>query len=102
MELSGGVQVKAGSTVQAVLDARDPEGVPLTVDWVLMADAERHSTGGYHQDTPPSFPDHIIEGTTSGVTFRAPGEPGLYRIFAYVGDGQNAADVANIVFRVDP
>ncbi len=101
LSLLGGTTVKAGAIVKAKLRAQDPEGQPLKVDWLLMADAKRHLTGGYHQDAPPSFADNVLEATNVGATFRAPNAPGVYRIFAYVGDGQNAADVANVPFRVE-
>lgn len=66
-----------------------------------MEDAKTHETGGYFQETPTSFKDNILESSIEGVTFRVPKKPGLYRIFAYVGDGQGGADVANIVFRAE-
>ena len=94
-------EVKVNSKVAAELDAHDPEKKPLKVEWVLMADAKNHETGGYFQETPPSFNDNILESSDERVTFRVPKNPGLYRIFAYVGDGQGGADAANVVFRAD-
>jgi len=100
LSLPGGGRVKVGSTIEAKLRAHDPEGQPLNVAWVLMEDAKRHLTAGYFQETPPSFEENLLESTAEGATFRAPAVPGLYRIFAYVGDGQRAADVANVALLV--
>lgn len=99
LKLSGGDSVEAGSTVQATLRASHPAGKPFKVRWVLMDDVKRHLTGGYFQEEPPSYPDHILEATPSQATFRVPESPGLYRIFAYVLDDENGADVANVLFR---
>ncbi|MFT5403728.1 MAG: hypothetical protein ACI9DF_002566 [Verrucomicrobiales bacterium] len=93
--------VKVNAKVKAELDAHDPEKEPLKIQWILMEDAKTHETGGYFQETPTSFKDNILESSIEGVTFRVPKKPGLYRIFAYVGDGQGGADVANIVFRAE-
>ena len=102
LTLEGGTTVNPGSTLNVTLQVRDPEQQTLNVDWVLMEDAKEHLTSGYFQETPPSFKENVLKTSNNGAKFRAPAKPGLYRIFAYVGDGNNAADVANIVFRVQP
>ncbi len=94
-------KIKVNSLVKAKVEASDPEDERLKLEWVLMSDAKKHLTAGYHQETPPTFNDHILETFDHKVTFRAPKKPGLYRIFCYVGDSAGGADVANVVFRVD-
>ena len=102
LTLVDGRTVKPGAELVAELAASDPEGDDMEVKWVLMEDAKRYFTGGYHQDTPPLFPERLGETSSERAMFRAPEEAGLYRIFAYVGDGQGGADSANVVFRVEP
>ena len=101
IQLSSDRTVNTNAIISAKIVASDPEGQALKVDWVLMANANTYITMGYKQKTPPTFPDHILESKTTQVTFRVPEKPGLYRIFAYVGDGNGGADVANIVFRAE-
>lgn len=100
LKLEGTNTVKAKAEITAVLRATDPEGDHLKVEWVLMEDSESHLTSGYFQETPPGFEENILEASNERVTFKAPNDSGLYRIFAYVGDGVGAADAANVVFRV--
>lgn len=101
LTLSAEGVVKGNASLKAKLQAKDPEGQPITVEWVLMEDAKSHLTGGYHQETPLSFKENILKTSKTEATFRAPKKPGLYRLFAYVRDGQKAADVANVVFKVE-
>ncbi|MEM7387227.1 MAG: glycoside hydrolase family 2 TIM barrel-domain containing protein [Verrucomicrobiota bacterium] len=101
LTLEGGNQVKVKAVVKARLVATDPEKKPLQVRWVLMEDAKRHETAGYFQETPPSFDDHLLKTDAEEATFRVPDKPGLYRIFAYAGDGEGSADSANVVFRAE-
>ncbi|MDG2123958.1 MAG: glycoside hydrolase family 2 TIM barrel-domain containing protein [Verrucomicrobiales bacterium] len=101
LSLPRGTILKTGATLTVQLKAEDPDGDALDVDWVLMQDAQRHLTAGYFQETPPSYKKNILAASATAVTFRVPSKPGLYRIFAYVGDKNGAADVANIVFRAE-
>ena len=101
LSLPRGKTLKAGSTHTVKLGAHDPDGDELEVKWVLMQDAQRHITTGYFQETPPSYKENILAASPKEVTFRIPEQPGLYRIFAYVGDKKGAADTANIVFRAE-
>jgi hypothetical protein len=98
--LQGPVEVTAGTPVSARLTASDPEGQPLEVDWVLMADASSMVTWGDFQETPTAFPELIEESTATSLRCRAPSRPGIYRIYGYVGDGDGGAAVANVPFRV--
>ena len=108
--LDGQNEVDANAEMSAGFTTSDEEGDPLTVSWVLMAEAASMSTGGDFQKTPKTFPELIktpspAESTGTGlpnttVNFLAPSEPGIYRIYAYVRDGQGGAATANLPFRV--
>ncbi|MGC6423716.1 MAG: glycoside hydrolase family 2 TIM barrel-domain containing protein [Lentimonas sp.] len=101
IRLIGSRTVNTKSKVSAKIKASDPEGDPLKVEWVLMANSGTYITMGYKQATPPVFPENILQSSENEVTFRVPEKPGLYRIFAYVGDEHGGADAANIVFRAE-
>ncbi|MEM7457183.1 MAG: glycoside hydrolase family 2 TIM barrel-domain containing protein [Planctomycetota bacterium] len=98
--VNGPNSVEAGSTVETLLSASDPEGRPLSVRWELMREASEYVTGGFKQDRPPTFPDAFIEGNINGAKFIVPEEAGLYRVYAYVTDGNGAA-IANYPLRVE-
>ncbi len=98
--LRGKNEVAPGAEVSISFLASDPEGQKINVDWVLMANAASMVTGGDFQETPPSFPELIQKANEDGATIKAPEDPGLYRVYAYVGDGSGGAAVANVPFRV--
>ncbi|MGI9519971.1 MAG: glycoside hydrolase family 2 TIM barrel-domain containing protein [Pirellulaceae bacterium] len=98
--LRGRNEVAPGAELNFSLLASDPEGQTIKIDWVLMANASSMVTGGDFQETPPAFPELIQQATEDGATIKAPTEPGIYRVYAYVGDGNGAAAVANVPFRV--
>ncbi len=103
LELEGSNQVGYGETIRAKLDASDPEGKPLTVKWVLMADAKNYITAGEFQKTPPSYANAIVSSSETGAEVRMPNKRGLYRLYAYVSDGAGGGACGNISLRVkDP
>ena len=56
--------------------------------------------GGDKEEVPESLEGAIVAAEGSSATVRAPDEPGAYRLFVYVHDGQGSAGHANIPFRV--
>jgi len=57
--------------------------------------------GGDAEAVPPSFPDAIEKGQgTTRISFRAPGQPGGYRVFVTAYDGQGGAVAHNVPFYV--
>ena len=93
-------QVDPGSELKFTLKSSDPENDELEVEWTLMADARSWVTGGDFQETPPTFPDNISNQSKTSATVVAPSKPGVYRIYAVVGDRFGGAATANVVFRV--
>jgi len=87
--------VEPGGRVRVTLKAADPEGEPLQVTWRLMAEADRSFTGGEYQAQPPSFPDAITEASADGATLTLPPDPGVYRVYAFIHDGQGGGAMAN-------
>lgn len=98
--LIGPNEVEKGSSVKVNLKTRDPEGDKLKVEWVLMAEPGNYVTGGDFQPDPKKFPDSIVSSDANGAEIKMPNEPGIYRVYAYVRDGNNGAAVANVPLRI--
>lgn len=96
LKLDGPNDVDTGSTVHATLDARDPDGDPLQVQWVLQAETSAYGNNGSAESAPPTYPEAIQQGDLTGATVKLPANPGGYRLFAYLRDGHGNAAVGNI------
>jgi hypothetical protein len=96
LSIEGPDQVAPGATLRATLAATDPEGDPLTVQWLLRAEVSKPSSGGDREPVPPEFPAAIVNSDRTGATVKLPDLVGGYRLFAYVRDGLGGAAVANV------
>lgn len=94
-ELQGLNQLEAGDLFEIQLNAYDPEGKELRVEWIVRGEASEYFTGGDVQQTPFELDGVIIESNNESAKLKAPTE-GLYRIYAKVFDPDGAAAVANI------
>ena len=91
--------VMPGETLRASVEAVDPEGGPLQVEWVLRSDGGVLTNGAVRQAEEQEFPDLVAgDGLTAEVTAPA---AGTYRLFAYVRDLAGHAAVANVPLRVE-
>lgn len=96
-----GAVVQPGTSLRAVVEVKDPEGDNLAFAWEVAAESQAVSQGGDAEEAPPSFPDAIVQNGASECLFTAPGEPGHYRLYLIVRDGQGGAATANLPFRVE-
>ncbi len=96
------VTLAPGAEVSAGVEATDPDGDPLAWEWVLMRESEATSTGGDAEELPEAFPELVTNAAGGNVMVTAPDEPGAYRLFVYVRDGQGNAAHANLPFLVQP
>ncbi len=94
-ELQGLNQLEAGDLFEIQLNAYDPEGKELRVEWIVRGEASEYFTGGDVQQTPFELDGVIIESNNESAKLKAPTE-GVYRIYAKVFDPDGAAAVANI------
>ncbi len=99
--MNGPRSARPGETLTATLEATDPEGDPLTVDWILQHDPAQYGTGGDAEAAPPTFPQAIVKGSLDGAEIKMPDDGGLFRLFAYVRDSKGGAAVANVSLRID-
>lgn len=100
-ELVGEPIVEPGAVVKVALDAADPEGAPLRVEWVLYREMEEFETGGDDRPAPPTFPEAIVSSDHKGAELRMPAQSGHYRLFAYAYDDKDGGAAANLPLMVD-
>lgn len=94
--VKGGYDAKPGAEVTLSLDASDPEGMPLKVQWSLFAESSEYFTGGDKMEAPPSFPKLITSSSNTSCTLTLPETKGIYRVYAIVKDPAGHAAVANV------
>jgi hypothetical protein len=87
-----------GRPIEARLDASDPDGDRLKVEWTLLAESTDLRKGGDRESVPP---DHSAAIKAEGSYARLESlPPGNYRLFAAAHDGRGAAATANVPFQV--
>jgi hypothetical protein len=94
--VDGDYKAEPGAEVTIKLDASDPEGKPLKVEWSLFAESSEYFTGGDKMETPPSFPKLIASASNTSCTLTLPDKKGIYRVYAVVKDPAGNAAVANV------
>ena len=100
LTLEGSQRRKKDETVKVALTASDPENDKLNVRWVVTGEADSYITGGDKQAEPKELEGLFTSQDLSGATLKLPAEGGIYRIYAYVDDGNGAA-TANVSIQVE-
>ncbi len=95
-------RVPAGKEFTAEVNAEDPERDALAYTWQVIAESTDRKTGGAAEAAPPIIAGCIISPSGSKVTVRTPDQPGAYRLFVTVRDGQGGACTENVPFYVLP
>lgn len=96
LKLDGTNQVEPGAAVHVSLDAVDPDGDPIDVEWILAGETTKYGAGGDAEPVPPTFPKAVVRASKTGAELKLPAEPGGYRIYAYVRDDHGGAATANL------
>jgi hypothetical protein len=91
---------QAGQPLRATVEAMDPDGDPLRLEWVLRLESGLYGTGGDAQPDQPHFPQAILRAEGSAAEVVPPGG-GVFRLFAYAYDGKGNAAVANTPVQVE-
>ena len=94
------VTLEAGMKYEAGVEASDPDGDSLRYGWEVMHESETTKTGGDLEEVPRSLPGLVDAASPGKAVLKAPTEPGAYRLFVYVHDGNGHAAHANIPFLV--
>lgn len=98
---SQNIHLKPGQTCSAKAQITDPDHDPLAFRWAIMEESKDLKTGGDFETTPKTLAGLIDDATKTETGFKAPAEPGGYRLFIYAFDGKGHAAHANIPFFVD-
>ncbi|HWH69876.1 MAG TPA: glycoside hydrolase family 2 TIM barrel-domain containing protein [Candidatus Sulfotelmatobacter sp.] len=86
-----------GTKLRCTVEATDPEGGKLSVGWDLRADvADNPSTGGDWEPAVKPIEGAVLQTTDNRAVVQLPAQPGKYRLFVYVRDGQGSAATANV------
>jgi hypothetical protein len=86
--------------VKVKVVASDPDNDSLNYAWSVVAESTDIGVGGDRESVPPSIPDCIISANDGNAVIRTPQQPGNYRVFVIVRDGQGAASAENFCFQV--
>ncbi|WP_161554548.1 glycoside hydrolase family 2 TIM barrel-domain containing protein [Sinomicrobium soli] len=90
------VSLTKGNLYRAKVVATDPDGDPLTYDWVLVPEGVAGPDGGPH----PGLPGWVLTISGNEAWFRA-WDTGNYRLYAYVKDDHNKVASAVIPFQIN-
>lgn len=92
--------VGPGLEFEVTAQAHDPEGDPLTYEWVVRSESTDRRIGGDPEAAPPDHPECIVRCDGPRVVLRTPSTPGAYRLFLYVRDNRGGGCSENITFKV--
>ncbi|MEP0546028.1 MAG: glycoside hydrolase family 2 TIM barrel-domain containing protein [Rhodothermales bacterium] len=96
-----GITLSPRQSVPARVVSTDADGDALRYAWEVREEQTDLSEGGDDESVPALIPDVIDAPDSAEITVTAPDEPGAYRLFVYVYDGQGHAAHANIPFYVE-
>jgi len=88
-----------GDQVNVRLQAKDPEGARLSVEWKVYPEAPNYLTFGETWWQPLELGHIILKSSPTQATLRMPGG-GYYRLYVTVRDGKGGAATANHPFHV--
>ncbi len=92
--------LRNGEYVVAVnMEHHDKESLNVRAE--IMPEPQVLSDGGDYEPRPASIEGLIVSADIDGIVFRAPAEPGEYRILVYVTDEYNNAGAANVPFFIN-
>lgn len=91
--------LKAGSSFTAQAEAQDADGDTLAWQWSAFKEKTTHSAGEKAK-MPAAIKGVVISSSGHQAVIQAPTKPGVYRLHAWVKDGQGHATTANVPFEV--
>jgi len=95
------IVLAAGQEYNAEVQAVDPDGDELRYRWEVQRESEADQEGGDAEHIPETIAGLVENAGAGKIVMRAPSDPGAYRLFVYVYDGQRHAGHANIPFLVE-
>ena len=95
------VRLDANGTYKARVNAVDPDGDKLQYQWKILHESKATQEGGDREEVPEALTGLIDRSGIDRVVIKAPANPGAYRLFVYIRDGNGNAGHANIPFLVE-
>ncbi|MFO7977273.1 MAG: glycoside hydrolase family 2 TIM barrel-domain containing protein [Bacteroidales bacterium] len=94
------VNLEKNEEYLAIVDVEHQNMDSLSVRAEIMPEPVELSDGGDFEARPETIEGLIISASPTEVKFRAPREPGAYRLLVYVTDNHNNAGTVNIPFLI--
>ena len=94
------VYLKPSSINHASIEFTEPDGDEVDIEWVLMQEVKERSHGGAFEKEPDEVPFQFNPIEKNHIRFKAPLQPGDYRLFVYVYDNNGKVGNANFPFYV--
>ena len=94
------VRLAPGGAYVASVRAADLDRDALTYDWRVMRESDATQSGGDPEDIPAEYRLPNSNVRSAEISWRAPQEPGAYRLYVYVDDDQGGTAYANVPFLV--
>ncbi|HYH00663.1 MAG TPA: glycoside hydrolase family 2 TIM barrel-domain containing protein [Terriglobales bacterium] len=94
------IEVAPGSEWNASVDASDPDGDSLVYEWGVREETHDAKEGGDAEAAPPWHPEAMLQQNGQTAKFRAPQQPGAYRLYVAIHDGKGGVATANVPFYV--
>ncbi len=82
------------------LDVEDPDMDELSFQWKVIPESNQTKAGGDFEEAPSSLSEFEGIDDDMSISFEAPSNPGKYRLFVFIRDGNNNAATANFPFLV--
>ena len=92
------VILTAGKTYSAKVDVEDYEDDTLSYFWEIKLESNATQEGGDFESNIGSLSKLIKDTAVSDIIFTTPTQTGAYRLFVYIGDGNNNTAHGNIPF----
>lgn len=94
------IYLTSGETYPTEAYMLDVDGDLLEYEWEIRHESTSTKEGGDFEEKPEQLHGLFITSDQSKVSFKAPKNPGAYRLFVYAFDGNGHAAHANIPFYV--
>ncbi len=94
------VTIDSNQECVVIIEMKDFENDNLNYNWEILPESTDLKDGGDYENKPKAVQFETISKTEGKLVFKAPNQQGVYRLFAYVKDGNNNTATANIPFKV--
>jgi len=95
------IVLEANKEYLASIIIHDFENDTLNYHWEILYESTDLHDGGDKESKPETLNISVLKHLDGQLKFKGPKKKGIYRLFAYVDDGQQHAATANIPFKVN-